>query len=472
MTGNGPHRRGHAVVAGAGIGGLLAARVLAGTYERVTVIERDALPDDAAPRRGVPQSHHAHGLLSKGFEVLEDLFPGLGDDLVARGAIIRDAQNDVRWVNDGHPLLQAESGLRCLMVSRPTLEHHLRTRVEALPGVEIHQRCEVVEPLADGAAGRITGVRLLRVNAEPEDLPADLLVDATGRGNRGATWLRALGYEPAPEERVDSGIAYVSREYRRRPGDSDVDAYVIGAEANAPRGGVALSGEGDRWLVTLFGMNADLPPVDPDGYHRFAERLPVPDLHQLLQRLEPLGAPRMMRIPVSIRRHYERLTRFPEGYLVFGDALCQFNPSYGQGMTVAACEAAALQACLAENPGDGLARRFFRRAARITDVPWDMSVGGDLRFPFVEGRRTLRVRLLNRYIGRLHRAAAVDPAVGRAFLSVANLQAPPQRLFAPGVLGRVLRPRAARPAVAAPAAVAAGPVAAEPAPRSVPRAAA
>lgn len=454
-------RRGHAVVAGAGIGGLLAARVLADTYRRVTVVDRDALPEGAGPRRGVPQSHHAHGVLSRGFEVMQDLFPGLADELVGQGAVVRDVQGDVRWFNDGHLLLPAASGLPCLMISRPALEHHLRSRVAALPGVEIRDRCEVVEPLAGPDGARITGVRVLRVNAEPEVIGADLFVDATGRGNRGATWLRALGYDPAPEERVDSGIVYVSREYRRGPGDADADAYVIGAGASAPRGGVALSGEGDRWLVTLFGMDDDLPPVDPEGYHRFAARLPVPDLHELLLRLEPLGPPRLMRIPVSIRRRYERLTRFPEGYLALGDALCQFNPSYGQGMTVAACEAVALRDCLAEDPGDGLARRFFRRAARITDVPWDMSVGGDLRFPFVEGRRTLRVRLLNRYIARLHRAAATDPAVGRAFLAVANLQEPPQRLFAPGILARVLRGRPAgadrsRTAAAAAAATVAG----------------
>ncbi|GAA4986724.1 hypothetical protein GCM10025734_11200 [Kitasatospora paranensis] len=329
-------------------------------------------------------------------------------------------------------------------MSRPELEHYLRSRVAALPGVEIHERCEVVEPVAegaDGAGGRITGVRLLRVNSEPEVVAAELFVDATGRGNRGATWLRALGYDPAPEERIDSGLVYVSREYRRRPDDAEADAYLVGAEADAPRGGVALSAEGDRWLVTLFGMADDVPPTDPAGYHAFAARLPVPDLYHLLQRLEPLSAPRLMRIPVSVRHRYERLERFPEGYLVLGDALCQFNPSYGQGMTVAACEAAALRECLAQNPGDGLAGRFFRRAARITDVPWDMSVGGDLRFPFVEGPRTARVRLLNRYVARLHRAAAAHPSVGRAFLRVANLQDPPQRLFAPAVLGRVLLTR-------------------------------
>jgi hypothetical protein len=228
-----------------------------------------------------------------------------------------------------------------------------------------------------------------------------------------------------------------------------VAAVIVGASASAPRGGVALNAEGDRWLVTLFGMGDDIPPVEPDGYDRFAARLPAPEIHRLLQRLEPLGPPRLMRIPVSIRRRYERLDRFPEGYLALADALCQFNPSYGQGMTVAAAEAIALRQCVADGV-DGLAGRFFPMAARIIDVPWDMSVGGDLRFPWVQGRRTMRARLLNSYIARIHAAAEADPAVGHAFLSVANLQAPPGRLFSPGILARALRPRSGRAAAGLP----------------------
>ncbi|GII88632.1 FAD-binding monooxygenase [Sphaerisporangium siamense] len=448
MTGIGRPAR-HAVVVGAGMGGLLAARVLGESFDRVTVLDRDALPGEGVPRRGVPQGHHAHGLLSRGREILDELFPGLLDDLVAAGAVPCDIQRDVHWYNDGLLLRPASSRLRGLSVSRPLLERYVRSRVEALPGVVIQDRREVVEPVAV-RPGVVTGVRVARPGrpGEPgefEEIEADLVVNATGRGNRGTEWLRRLGYEPAAEERVDSRLVYVSREYRRRPGDAEVVAMIVGHGTAVPRGGVALSGEGDRWLVTLYGMGDDIPPTDPDGYHRFAARLPVPDLHRLLERLEPLGDPRLMRIPVSVRRRYERLRRFPEGYLVFGDALCQFNPTYGQGMTVAACEAVALRECLAAPGGrDGLARRFHGRAARIIDVAWDISVGGDLRFPSVEGPRPLRLKLLNAYIARLHVAAGADPAVGHAFLSVANLQAPPQRLLSPGVLARVLRPRPGR----------------------------
>ncbi|MFD0568076.1 hypothetical protein ACFQ0T_00730 [Kitasatospora gansuensis] len=183
---------------------------------------------------------------------MEELFPGLGADLVAQGALVRDAQADVRWFNDGHELSVGDSALPCLMVSRPALETYVRSRVAALPGVEIQDRCEVLEPVADAAGTRITGVRLLRVNAEPQTVPADLFVDSTGRSNRGVAWLRGLGYEPPEEERVDSKVVYVTREYRRRPGGVGrrVRGGRLGVGAarwgRAERGGRPLAGDAVR----------------------------------------------------------------------------------------------------------------------------------------------------------------------------------------------------------------------------------
>jgi 2-polyprenyl-6-methoxyphenol hydroxylase-like FAD-dependent oxidoreductase len=432
------HTNRRAVVVGAGIGGLLAARVLSESFASVTVVDRDRLPDLDAGRRGVPQSHHPHGLLARGREILDGLFPGLTGDLLALGAVPVDMQNDLRWYTDGWLLRQAPSDLRGVSVSRPALERYLRSRVTALPGVVLRAASEVTGLLADHTRSRVTGVRMLAPPGGPVDLPADLVVDATGRGNRGATWLTELGYQPAPQVEVETNMVYASRDYRRRPSDSDMAGIVVGPTIAVPRGGVALAAEGDRWMVTLYGMGADAPPADHEAYTDFANRLPVPELHRLIRAVEPVGDVRRMRIPAGIRRRYERLDRFPDGLIVFGDALCQFNPTYAQGMTVAASEAVVLRECLRH--GDrGLARRFFRRAARIVDVAWDMSANADLRFPSVRGKRPARVRSVNAYVARVQAAAAVDPVVGYAFLSVANLAAPPRTLFSPGVLGRVLR---------------------------------
>jgi 2-polyprenyl-6-methoxyphenol hydroxylase-like FAD-dependent oxidoreductase len=428
----------HAVVVGASVGGLLAARVLSDTYTSVTVVERDRLGEDAAPRRGVPQARHAHGLLARGREALEELFPGLTAELVGLGVPSVDLQAGFRWVNGGRLLCQAPSGLIGLGVSRPLLESRVRARVRALPNVEIVDGCDAVGLAASAGGERVTGLRVLRRDADSsaQVLAADLVVDATGRGSRGPQWLAALGY-PEPEvEQVHIGLAYASRSYRRDP--SGPEGAAIAGTVAIPRGGVMIAQEDDRWIVTFGGMLGDVPPLDHDGYTAYAATLPVPAIHEVIRDAEPLSDPRLFRYPVSSRRRYERLRRFPAGYAVFGDAICSFNPVYGQGMTVAAVEALALRACLAEGT-DGLARRFLPTAARVVDSPWDISVGGDLRFPGVAGARTAKVRAVNAYLERLHVAAEDDPAVGRAFLRVVNLMDRPESLMAPRIALRVVR---------------------------------
>lgn len=199
-----------------------------------------------------------------------------------------------------------------------------------------------------------------------------------------------------------------------------------------------IAQEQDRWIVSFGGILGEAPPLDHEGYTAFAATLPSPLLHDVIRDAEPLSDPVRFRYPASTRRRYERLGRVPAGYLAFGDAIASFDPVYGQGMTVAALEALALRRCLGEGP-DRLARRFFRAAGRLVDGPWAIAVGGDLRFPEVEGPRSRKVRFVNAYLERLHVAAAHDPEVGRAFLRVVNLLDPPERLLAPSVVARVLR---------------------------------
>ena len=448
--------REHAVVLGASMAGLAAARVLADAYERVTVLERDALPGATAHRKGVPQSRHAHGLLAAGRAALEELFPALTDELVANGALFGDLQAESRWYNAGFRLCPAPSDLQAVAVSRPLLEGGVRERVRALANVRVVDRCA-----AAGLVGRpdgrgVGGVRVLgRADGGAEEvLEADLVVDATGRGSRGPLWLEELGYPRPAEDEVRIGVAYASRVYRRRPDHLDGDtAVVVAATPDRPCGGVMLAMEGDRWMVTLFGYLGLRPPTDPDGFVAFAAGLPVPDIFEVIADAEPLGEVLATRYPASVRRRYERLRRFPEGYLVVGDAVCGFNPIYGQGMSVAALEALALRDCLRASPA-GLARRFFAEVARIVDIPWQIAVGADLRFPGIEGARTAKVRLVNAYLARFHLAAAADPVLGGAFLRVVNLMDRPEGLLSPAIALRVLRgnlqrtavwPRASRP---------------------------
>jgi 2-polyprenyl-6-methoxyphenol hydroxylase-like FAD-dependent oxidoreductase len=448
----------HAVVLGASMAGLAAARVLADAYERVTVLERDPLPAGAAHRKGVPQSRHAHALLAGGRAALEQLFPGLTDELVANGALTGDLQADTRWYNQGLRLCPAPSDLRALAVSRPLLEQCVRDRVRALGNVRLIDCCDAAGLAATPDGQRVRGVRIVRRadGSAEEILEADLVLDATGRGSRSPVWLEQLGYPRPAQDEVRIGVAYASRVYRRRRDQLDGDrAAVIAATGERQRGGVLLSMEGDRWIVTLFGYLGQRPPTDHDGFTAFAATLPAPDIFEAIADAEPLGDVLPARYPASVWRRYERLDRFPDGYLVTGDAVCGFNPVYGQGMSVAALEALALRECLQDGPAAGLATRFFAKVARILDIPWGIAVGSDLRFPRVQGARTAKVRFVNAYLARFHLSAAADPVLGRAFLRVVNLMDRPESLLRPALALRVvvgnLRRAAARPGSPQPA---------------------
>lgn len=429
---------GSAVVIGGSIGGLLAARVLADRYDRVVVLDRDALPDVATARRGVPQGRQLHVLLSRGKQALDELFPGLSAELNGRGAPLVDLHDDVHWYNDGQRMRRAPSPLIALGLSRPLLEDAVRARVTALPGVEIRSRVEVLGLAADG--GRVTGVRLLAPGGSEQSLAADLVVDASGRGSRSPIWLEQLGYPRPDEEQVRVGVTYVTRSYRREPQHLEgLSGALTNAVPGSPRAGIVAAQEDGRYAVALSGMLGEEPPTDDEGMAAFADSLAAPQVAEVVRTARPEGPPAKMRFPVSTRRRYERLRRFPDGYLVLADALCSFNPIYGQGMTVAALEALLLRRLLASSETDQLARRFFAGAAKVIDGPWSIAVGTDLRFAEVVGHRSPKVRFVNAYVHRLHVAAVADEVLGAAFLRVLNLVDPPTRLLRPAIVLRVLR---------------------------------
>jgi 2-polyprenyl-6-methoxyphenol hydroxylase-like FAD-dependent oxidoreductase len=430
-----------AVVLGASMAGLLAARVLADAYAQVTVIDRDELPETPTHRRGVPHGRHIHGLLARGQQALEELFPGFTADLVAQGVPTGDMLADARLYLSGHRLRQAHSGLVVLCASRPVLEGHVRAKVRALPNLIFLDRCDIVGLATTPNGRRVTGARVLRRadGSAEQVLGADLVVDATGRGSRTPIWLQALGYERPDAEQVRIGLGYATRTYRLLPDALDGDLAVLqAATPQHPRTGALQMLEGDRWMLTLAGMLGDHPPTDPDGFLDFARSLRFPDIYQTVRDAEPLDDPVPFRFPASVRHRYERLDRFPDGLLVMGDAVASFNPIYGQGMSVAALEALTLRRHL-QRGIQPQPRGFFRDLPRVVDVPWDIAAGGDLIFPGVQGRRTLKSRLINAYIARLHAAAENDASLASAFVRVAGLVAPPQSLLRPNVAVRVLR---------------------------------
>jgi 2-polyprenyl-6-methoxyphenol hydroxylase-like FAD-dependent oxidoreductase len=430
----------HAIVIGASMGGLLAARALSDFYTNVTVLERDAFPVADAPRKGVPQGRHIHGLLARGSAILEEFFPGYNSEVVAQsGGLLGDVASDVTWIGRNVTLANGTSGLIGLIASRPVLEGHLRRRVLGLPNVRAIENCSVRGLAIDAARKNVTGVRMCVEGKLEETVDADLVVDATGRGSASAAWLEELGYPPPVREKVEIGIGYMTRTYRRRPSDLDGKLGIVVA-GSAPnwRNGVMLAQENDSWIVSAGGFFGDDAPDNDQGFLAYLATLPTMEIHDVVARAEPLSDYRRYRYASSVRWRYEKLARFPENYLVFGDAICSFNPIYGQGMTVAAQEALTLQQCLLAGSND-LARRFFSAAAKIVDIAWDIAVGNDLRHPQVKGARPPVLRFINWYIGKLHLAATNDSTLATTFLKVVNLMIPPPSLLSPAIAWRVWR---------------------------------
>jgi 2-polyprenyl-6-methoxyphenol hydroxylase-like FAD-dependent oxidoreductase len=261
-----------------------------------------------------------------------------------------------------------------------------------------------------------------------------------------------MGYEPPPEERIEIGLAYTTRWFRRNPGEMNGDlAAVIPPTPDGKRGGVMLAQESDRWIVTLVSHFGHPAPADLHGFREFSRSLPATFIYDVIRQAEPVGEAAGMRFPASVWRRYDRLDRFPEGYLVMGDAISSFNPRYGQGMSVAALEAIELRSALRDGARD-LARRFFARTSRVVETPWTVAATNDLRMPEARGRRSPVSGFLNWYMARLLRAAHHDPALAAAFHRVANLLARPRSLMHPRIAMRVLRSGAMMPATLPPAA--------------------
>ena len=433
-----PQARDHAVVLGASMAGLLTARVLADAYPKVTIIDRDDLAGIGVHRRGVPHARHHHALQPRGCAVLEELFPGFTAQVARAGAGVGDMLRHCRWLPCGHRLQQAEGGVTGVIASRPFLEGQVRARVQALPGVTFLAGTHVVG-LATTAGRRVTGVHLRARIGDPAELAADLVVDATGRGSRTPVWLAEWGYQPPAEERIEIGLGAATRTYRLRPGALGSDAMIhISATPDNPRIGVLGMLEGGRHMLTLAGIRGYHPPTDPVGFETFAASLPFGDISQALDRAQALDDPVAFRFPAAVRRRYENLRQFPDGLLVLGDAVCSFNPVYGQGMTVAANQAQVLRRLLGQHrqPAPG---RYFRAIAKIINPAWDFAMSGDLALPDVPGTRSTKIRIANAYLPRLLAAAGTDVALSIAYIRVVGLLDRPVGLLRPDRMLRIWR---------------------------------
>ncbi len=450
-----PGTRAHALVIGASIGALCAAEVLARSFARVTLIERDVLNDLPEPRRGVPQGNQPHGVLARGRAELERLFPGLLASLVAQGAIELDASlQAARYMPKARGWAPRYPGLYtpAFACTRPLLELAMRRSLLARrANVRVVDGTRATGFLAEQRAGElwVTGIRTDAADPALHELPAELVVDASGRGTKAYKWLRELGL-PEPEElSVDAQGNYATRFYRA-PAEAERWFWRSVLIDNEPphfrRACAILAVEGGRWMVTAAGINGDYAPTDEAAWLAFIKSTRSPVIYELLQRAQPLGDIAQSRTTVNRWRQLHRYRAPLHGLLLFGDAIGSFNPIYGQGVTSAALAAGVLERALAQQHGP-FDRVFlaccYREQAEFLREGWEFSTTLDLRWPGTIGPRSRRTALLGRLADKLQEVAIHDPRLLRRLLPFSDFGARRSSLLAPefvfGTLAALVR---------------------------------
>jgi 2-polyprenyl-6-methoxyphenol hydroxylase-like FAD-dependent oxidoreductase len=433
-----------AVVVGGSVGGLMTARVLSDHFNLVTVLERDEIEDRPVIHKSVPQGNHFHGLLQGGQQVMSSLYPGFTEELQNLGAVRLRIGRDVVWyVPDGKAYNftgcvrePRDLGLEGHSATRGLFEFLIRRRTLGLPNVTFETGMTVSG--LEYRDGRIRGVSC----GADKSVEADLVVDAGGRGSRAPQWLAAIGFPRPDETTIGVDTAY-STAYFRRPAsyDGEPAIFIVGPPPKFTARGYVCEIEDDRLLVSLIGRFIH-PPADLQGFFDFARSLHNPLIYQLLNRTDRLTDIAHYRFPASTCRHYERMSRFPEGFLVIGDAVCCFNPVYGQGLSAAALQVRALRQVLNEHASDhgldGIAPVFFSKVAEVNSAPWVLAANLDLAYPQTRGERPPETQERARYFAALDRLQIEDTEVQRLVMEVFQLMRPLSALHEEPLRGRAL----------------------------------
>ncbi|MCE5288927.1 MAG: FAD-dependent monooxygenase [Nocardiaceae bacterium] len=434
----------HAVVLGASMGGLLCARVLSDFYAKVTIIERDNLPTAPENRRGVPQGRHAHALSPAGAKIIGEMFPGLTNQLVADGvpAVLDGDLSRLFFRINGYTLCRNGFFRRpedTYSVSRPFLEAQVRDRIRGLDRITILDGHEFEDFVIEDK--RVSGVTVVDKSTSTErTLSADLVVDSLGRAGKTPAFLEKHGFGRPLEDHVVVRVTYATQLLRLPEGSLSQHFNIIGPTPDRPTGFALFGYENNTWIFTVIGMVGIQVEPEFGAMRDFVSTFAPADMLKALGQAETIAEPARHKFPSSQWRRYDKLRTLPDGLIVTGDAICSFNPIYGQGMSVAALDAQALQKCLSKGTGN-LPRRFFKATSSHIMKAWQTSTGADLGIPGTEGPLTRQVKFINSYMERYLRAAQSDPVLAEKFYRVTGLLDHPATLMKPSIMARVFTRR-------------------------------
>lgn len=440
-----------AVIIGGSMAGLMTARVLSDYYEEVVIVEKDDLPDQPEDRAGTPHAFHPHRFTLRGKTITDRLFPGFEDDLLALGA--PSSQNKTVHNMNQYGSMVGPYPRKDVKFSRAALEWVIRERVKKIPGVRFITRHEVLRLITAPDQKAVIGVQMKEhgSHGQQQELAADLVVDTSGRGSKLAHWLEDMGLEVPAPDLLKADIGYATRRYKVPAHMTHIvqewDVInITGQPANGAMGGVFSFIENEVAEVLLYRPGGHYPPTNAEAFERAVAGLPTSLIADIVRDLEPITAPKGFRVPELYRRHYERVTDWPSGLLVLGDACCIYDPIFGQGMTVAVSEAEILQSCLEEqrrNPRPHWERKVLRDMQNVMELAWWLNCANDLQWEGVEyaGSDELAgIRFAQRFLDVYLKQAMTEKDFKRfgLYWAVNTLSLSPREIMNPDMISSVL----------------------------------
>ncbi|MBD3917386.1 FAD dependent oxidoreductase [Paenibacillus sp. PR3] len=379
-----------AIVIGGGIAGLLAAKVLSDYYGEVVIVDRDDFPLEPVNRPGTPQAFQPHRFTPRSRLILNRLFPDLIDELIKHGAYPTRGKN-VHLLNP-YGCMSAVEHNHDASFSRALFEWVIRSKIRATENVRLLGMNEATYLQTSEDRSRITGIVIKeRESGERKQstMKADLIIDTSGRLSKTVQWLSELEYKVPQPDRLKIDLGYSTRRYRIPAGRKE-ELGTIRMEGDpiaATHAGAFSIIEDDTAELVLWNLNGRYPSTDPTLFEQEIRQLGNPLLNDALQGLEPIGQPRGFRVPELSRQHFEQMQDWPSGLLVMGDAFCQLDPVYGQGMTLAAIEAEILEECIQRQLNHPIPRfelDVLQRMQNNIEAAWWLNVVSDLRWKGVE----------------------------------------------------------------------------------------
>jgi len=430
-----------AIVIGGSIAGLLAARVLADAFHEILIVEADDPSNGQEPRNKVPQGHHSHVLLGRGQNILEELFPGIIQELIQNGSIVTDFTNDLEWFHFGEWKKRFPSGIKGVQQTRPFLERHIRDRMDLIPNVTFLYRSRVTGIIRSDDRNRVQGVQIRNeLSNQEEAIMADLVVDAGGAGSQALKWLNA---EKDSSEIVDIDLFYATRFYKTEWVDRGWTNLMISARLpEHPYAGVVLPFENQKIGVTLGGYLKE-PPRTEEDFELIARMLPQPHIYDFIQKSTPVSELKIYRIPSQSRKRRKITSKLPSRFIMIGDSYCRFDPLYGQGMTVAAMEAELLRKELGRlSTGaalDTAVRSYWAKLPKLTNGPWEMALIEAYRHPGIKGKRPIGIGMKQWLTQKIYKTSAHDHSVYLQLAQVMNLTRSSSLFFRPSTMWKLFR---------------------------------